>query len=317
MLTRNGYLSQFVNFKTCAHDSQRDNDKKRSPMILQAVARQILQKAGVRLWWINVPQSVPTPSVFIGVDVFHAPRVYDPVEKKRVSKASCAAIIVQVFRQTGDQPSQVEIYSQTYSREPGKEYELGGALKKTVSDAMKELRVNPMSCFVWRDGIGDSELSKAALGEIDAIRQGLNSTVGKPRDVPLAYIVAQKRIATKFLSYGLPGKPDGRYGAPSGTLVQGIQGMDLDTFYINGRAPSYSTAKPARFVVVQKDDKLNAVGLEELTWQLCHDYPNWTGPIKVPSVTQMAHKLAELGGSFTDSGNSMNASKLKNRIHFL
>lgn len=46
MLGRSGYLSQFVNFKTCAHD--RPGDHKKSGMILQGVARQILQKAGVR-----------------------------------------------------------------------------------------------------------------------------------------------------------------------------------------------------------------------------------------------------------------------------
>ena len=100
-------------------------------------------------------------------------------------------------------------------------------------------------------------------------------------------------------------------------MVQGIQGLDFYTFYINGRAPPYSTPKPVRFVVIEKDDKLNAVPLEELTWQLCHDYANWCGPIKVPSVTQMAHKLAELGGSFPDCGSTINASKLRNKIHFL
>jgi hypothetical protein len=45
-LTKSGYLSQFVNFKTYSHD--RPMDIKKSNTILQGVARQILQKAGVR-----------------------------------------------------------------------------------------------------------------------------------------------------------------------------------------------------------------------------------------------------------------------------
>jgi hypothetical protein len=45
MLTKSGFLSQFVNFKTYAHDNPRDQRK--SDMCLQGVARQILQKAGV------------------------------------------------------------------------------------------------------------------------------------------------------------------------------------------------------------------------------------------------------------------------------
>ena len=82
MLTANGFLSQFVNFMTYSHDNPRD--AKRSSIILQGVARQILQKTGIRLWWVSIPKSLPTPTVFIGVDVFHAPRVYDPVAKKFV-----------------------------------------------------------------------------------------------------------------------------------------------------------------------------------------------------------------------------------------
>lgn len=235
LLTKNGFLSQFVNFKTYDHSNPRD--QKRSDIILAGVARQILQKTGFRLWWVKIPQSLPTPTVFIGVDVFHAPRVYDPKQKKRVAKASCAAIIVQVFRNSGEQGSQqIELYSKTYARESGKEYELGDALKETVSEAMKELNVSPSSCIVWRDGIGDSAFNNAAKEEISAICDGLNIVEGEEkRDVPMSYIVAQKRIATKFLSEGLTGEPDGKYGAPPGTLIKGIQSVEHETFYLNGR----------------------------------------------------------------------------------
>jgi hypothetical protein len=76
MLTKSGYLSQFLNFNTHNHCNARDaKDTKRSNIILQGVARQILQKAGVRLWWVKLPPSLPLPAVFVGVDVFHAPRV--------------------------------------------------------------------------------------------------------------------------------------------------------------------------------------------------------------------------------------------------
>ena len=59
MLAKSGFLSQFVNFKTCAHDNIRDKRAEgRSTMILQAVARQALQKAGVRIWWSEVRYSI-------------------------------------------------------------------------------------------------------------------------------------------------------------------------------------------------------------------------------------------------------------------
>merc|ERR1719232_1292990 len=59
--------------------------------------------------------SLPLPAVFVGVDVFHAPRRYDPKEKKRVAKESVAAVVVQVIR-SAECNNKVEIYSETSKR---------------------------------------------------------------------------------------------------------------------------------------------------------------------------------------------------------
>ena len=283
MLAQHGYLSQFLNFRNHALDEGeiRDDDK-RSNIILQGVARQIIQKTGTRLWWVHVPRSLPTPAMFVGVDVFHAPRVYDPKLKRKVAPGSCAAIIVQIHR-GGDHPaqSQIELFTKTFAREPGKEYDLGTSLEETVQTAIEELNVLPKCCIVWRDGIGDQSFDNHAKDEITGIRNGLrrNKVVGasaENADVPLSYIVCQKRIDTKLYIKGDDSQTDVKYyGAPAGTLVRSIQGLQHDTFYINGTAPSYSTAKPVRYVIVAKDKSMEPVPLDELTWELCHDYANW------------------------------------------
>jgi len=317
MLSKHGYLSQFVNFNTYDHSK---GDDKKSFIILQGVARQVLSKCGVRIWWVNVPKSLPLPAVFVGVDVFHAPRRYDPKEKKRTAKESVAAIIVQVLRSHDPRKiPKVEIYSETARRTAGKEMDLGEIMNGVVSRAIKILNVNPMSCIVWRDGVGDASIAQVTKQEIPQVRKALASkgmVVGasptKPQPpVPLSYIVCQKRIPTKFLY------PDGSQGMPVGTLVTSLQGPEYATFYINGTAPSYSTPKPVRFIIAQKDPKLKPCSISELTWALCHDYPNWTGPIKLPSPVQMAHKLAELAGGFVDCGETINAKAYANRIYFL
>lgn len=51
-LGQSGYLSQFLNWKTCAHDSNLDYHMKKSDQILAGVARQILQKAGVCIHYL-------------------------------------------------------------------------------------------------------------------------------------------------------------------------------------------------------------------------------------------------------------------------
>lgn len=307
MLGEAGHLSQFINFNTYDHGNPREF--KKSNIILQGVARQVLSKCGVRIWWVNIPPSLPLPAIFVGVDVFHAPRRYDPKEKKRTAKESVAAVVVQVIRRNSSEESpMVEIYSETARREAGQEMECGEVLHGAVSRALKELDVSPASCIVWRDGVGDSTIMKASQQEVPELRKALQQNGCDPT---LAYVVCQKRVATKFLT------EDGTKGMPVGALINKLQGPDFDTFYINGTSPPYSTPKPVRFVVCNKDDNIDGVSLQELTWALCHDYPNWTGPVKLPSPVQMAHKLAELAGGFVDCGESLNARAYTNKIHFL
>merc|ERR1712226_581351 len=71
LLGKAGYLSQFVNFNTYDHGDMKD--PKKSNIILQGVSRQVLSKCGFRIWWVNIPKSIALPTVFVGVDVFHAP----------------------------------------------------------------------------------------------------------------------------------------------------------------------------------------------------------------------------------------------------
>lgn len=329
-------------------------------MILQSVARQILQKTGVRLWWVSLPRELPLPALFVGVDVFHAPKVFDPQLNRRVARPSCAAVIVQVVRPDSAQRHTVEIYSETFARAAGQEFELRHAISRAISNALYflnvsttsevpllfylrfgdspsscPLQVDPRSCIVWRDGVGDGAFDRLAQEEITSVRDGLarrrppsavaaaaakvEATSAKldGSSTPIAYVVCQKGIKTKFLTKDLENHEDGKYAAPPGTLVEGIQGLYYDTFYVQGRAPPGSTAKPVRYVIVEKDESILNLSLPGLTWDLCHDYPNWTGSIKVPSVTMMAHKLAELAGAMRNSGEDINHRALQNTIHFL
>lgn len=316
ILANGGYLSQCVSFKTYAHDNPQDQRK--SNIILQGVARQILQKLGVQLWWVKIPRDLPLPAIFVGADVFHAPPQYNPKTKKRERKKSCAAIIVQIIRKH-DRPegNRVEIYSKTHQREGGQEFNLEDVLKTTVQEACRVFKVSPVSAIVWRDGIDDASLSTVAPAEARGVRQGLEGSVtgqARPKNPPsLAYIVCQKRIANKFFAKHREYE-DGSLAAPPGTMVKQMQRMENQTFYINGRAPPYSTPKPVRYVIVQKDNKLTDI--PELTWGQCFAYPNWTGPIKVPNVTMLAHKLAELAGGFRDSGQNING-RITTKLHYL
>ena len=311
--------------------------------------------------------------------MYHSPRTFNSTTKKREARRSCAAIVVQVVRENYRQSKMVEIYSETIARPAGEEFGLQHELSRTVSNAMRTLKVDPQCCIVWRDGISESSFDTLASEEIKGVRRGLagepptegaagpqqvvsspgSAIVSKPPpSVPLTYIICQKKIATKFLTFKVDGHKDfaGKYAAPPGTFVDGIQGAKYYTYYIQGRAPPNSTAKPVRYIVLQNDEELAKLHTPTLTWALCHDYPNWvriftslfftslcirfprltlaffpllpiffsslsfqcqTGPIKVPSVCMSAHKLAMQAGSMNDCGTTLNHSAFANRMHFL
>ncbi len=258
------------------------------------------------------PKEIPLPAIFVGVDVFHSPRKYNVAKGKKTAKESVAAVVVQVVKSHDEsQNTHTEIFSQTFRREVGKEMGLGNCMRETVKNALRLFKVNPMSCVVWRDGVGDPAIKVVAGEEIPAVRDALSSS--SQQEVPLSYIVVQKRISTKFLSV------DGKSAIPLGSLVVGLQGPEHTTFYINGTAPPYSTPKPARFVIAKTDESFNITSktIADLSWALCHDYSNWTGAIKLPSPVQMAHKLAELAGMMDKGGEDIDHEKYAGKAHFL
>jgi len=112
---------------------------------------------------------------------------------------------------------------------------------------------------------------------------------------------------------------DGSSAVPLGALVTTLQGLQYSTFYINGTSPSYSTPKPARFIIAKIDDDLplSKQKIAELSWAFCHDYSNWTGAIKLPSPVQCSHKLAELAGQMKDGGEEIAHEKFAGKAYFL
>jgi Piwi domain len=277
-----------------------------------------------RLWWTSIPRSLPLPALFVGIDVSHAPKVFDPDQRAFMRKKSCAAIVTVVVR--GGPSDTVEMFSTTSTKYPGQEACLEFDLKENIEGTIRACNVNPACVIGWRDGISDTAFEELAAEEVRGIRAALGAAHDDPGskrktrdDVPVAYVICQKSVNNKFLCL-----QDGAvHSAPSGTLVSSLCGWDADherpheTFFINGRAPPFSTAKPVRFVVYERDEQLSDVPLPELTWGQCHEYANWTGAIKQPAVTKMAHKLSKLAGTFADCGDSIDHKGLANRAYFL
>ncbi len=105
----------------------------------------------------------------------------------------------------------------------------------------------------------------------------------------------------------------------SGSLIDSgvVEGQDnfVDyDFYLVPQTATQGCIQPTHYYVPYNDSKVDKAVFEKLTYDLCHCYFNWAGPIKVPAPCMYAHKIAEL---FTTIGQVEVPENLCHRLHFL
>lgn len=165
-------------------------------------------------------------------------------------------------------------------------------LENFIKESCKAHSVRPDLIIVYRDGVGDSQLSVVKNTEVKQVQAAAEG-------VSFTYLVVQKRIHTRFMVQ----KPDGTVGnPPPGTIVDKDLGLEFyDDFYLIPTKCPQSTVKPVHYILLHNDGAINKSELQQLTFTLCHCYPNWTDSIKLPFPTQLAHKLAyQMGESMEE-----------------
>jgi aubergine-like protein len=86
---------------------------------------------------------------------------------------------------------------------------------------------------------------------------------------------------------------------PSGCIVDTglVENESADFEYDFFLIPQFTTqgcVLPTHFYVAYNDSAVKKDEIEKFTFDMCHYYYNWAGPIKVPAPCMYAHKIAEL-----------------------
>jgi aubergine-like protein len=121
----------------------------------------------------------------------------------------------------------------------------------------------------------------------------------------LTVIVVNKRINQRFFmdSNGSLMNP------PSGSVIDKDvvedESNDEFDFYLIPQSTSQGCVLPTHFFVMLNESPLKKPIIEKFTYDLCHYYFNWTGPVKVPAPCMYAHKIAEyynnIGKGYSDA----------------
>jgi len=253
--------SQVINARTISQQQ-----KLRS--VTQKIALQINCKLGGELWALEIPLK---NIMVIGVDVYH-----DSAQGKKRSI-------------TGFVASTNQHLTRWYSRVAiqGPMQEIVDGLKMCLQASLKKYhevnRTLPDRILVFRDGVGDGQMSTVAEYEVPQISSCF-SMFGENYQPKLAVVVVQKRISTRIFMRG----PKGLDNPPPGSLLDHtVTRKGWYDFFLVSQHVRQGTVTPTHYNVVYDSSGLKPDHMQRLSYKLTHMYYNWPGTIRVPAPCQV------------------------------
>lgn len=268
--------------------------------------KQIMAKCGFQNWQVNIKQFLgdhAPHTMMVGVDVSHDKLVKKAYGPKGAGRSTVGFVATR--DQTFGSFNSFLSYQDPLT-------ELITEAQRLMTSALQawyaEHKSFPRNIIVYRDGVGDSQLTTFVRMEIKHYEAAFSALNIRPK---LTVIVVQKRISLRVFGpcpvahrtaqrcpYNRC-RGNERFHSPmAGTVVDNtITSSLLSDFYlVPSDAPPRACARPTRFITVRDDLNIPSDNLQNMTNHLCYMYSNWPGPIRAPACVMYAHKLAYLFG---------------------
>lgn len=170
----------------------------------------------------------------------------------------------------------------------------GMNMRKALRAYYDEHQELPDRIMIYRDGVGDGQLSYVQTVEVEGIRKELEdiyekrSKGVKPK---WAYVIVNKRLNTRFFK--------GNFNPQPGTVIDDVVTLpDRHDFFLISQSVNQGTVSPTSYTVLNNNIGLSTDKLQMLTYKWTHCYYNWSGTTRVPGVCMLAKKLAGLVGQY-------------------
>ena len=178
-----------------------------------------------------------------------------------------------------------------------------------IEEKTKEQFVFSISSFIGEAIAKYNEFNKHLPGGIIIYRQGVSfqqkeflekevqniQKVCDKNKILYEYILVNTKTTYKFFEY-----QKGGYVNPEGGLLvlNGVTNRNLFEFYIQPQKVTGGSATPSCFTVAYGNLNFPEI-IPKLTFDLCHLYSNWQGPVRVPHVLKSAEKLSKMTAKYT------------------
>ncbi|XP_060846985.1 piwi-like protein Siwi [Rhopalosiphum padi] len=252
------------------------NVQKNNMSVCTKIAIQINCKLGGAPWLVTIPKK---GMMIVGFDVCH------DSQRKNISFGALVSTM---------NDSHTSYFSCVEPHESGEELSVHFAtgISKALSKYRNKNGTLPTSIIVYRDGVGEGQISHVHKTEVRLLQTACEQFYG-PSSVPFAFVIVTKRISARFFAPSKRGPENPRPGTIIDSVVTDPTKYD---FFLVSQHVRQGTVTPTHYQVIEDTLRLPPDIMQRLTFKLTHMYYNWSGTVRVPAPCQLAHKLAFLTG---------------------
>ena len=265
--------------------------RKNALSVCSKILLQINAKLGGSSYHVNFDNSIYQQKLMVvGVDSSH-------VQGKRTGVAMVASLNADLTNFYNKE----SIIDEKNNREQ-LQYCVSEFLEEALQHYYKANKALPGGVIIYRQGVSlqQKEFLKSEATAIDNFLRG--KKVGSylsGKSIPYYYILVNTKTTYKFFETSR-GKQGVNYSNPGpGLLVyEGVTNPNFFEFYIQPQQVTGGSATPTCYHVAYGN--LNNPGfLPKFTYDLCHIYSNWQGPVRVPNILKSAEKLSKMTAKYT------------------
>ena len=280
-----------TNFNLMSQCFLRRTAERMNMSVASNIMKQINSKIGGESIRVKLPKFMETSAVMVvGIDVCHAGK-NSIVGFVASTNKHCTAFSSDIIIQ----PKYQEIVKKDLDR----------CYLKALKEFKRYHQTLPEKIIIFRDGVGEFQRADVVQNEINQLKSVLEGIYNKLSPPKITLIVVNKRINQRMFIESR----DSRIENPMpGTvldsgLVENCEGNNCYDFFLVPQQTTQGCVTPTHFfVTLNESADVTKQMVEDMTFCMSFMYSNWSGSIKVPSLCQYAHKIADYHHNFDKMG---------------
>jgi hypothetical protein len=161
----------------------------------------------------------------------------------------------------------------------------------------------PSGIIIYRQGVSkeQKEFLKKEIDNIDIFLNGKlqENNVLQNNPIPFYYVLVNTKTTYKFFEQSTSQNKFKYENPQPGLLVmEDVVSPNLFEFFIQPQQVTGGTATPTLYHVAYGNIN-DPTFVPKLTFDLCYQYPNWQGPVRVPGPLKNAEKLCKMTAKYT------------------